>query len=114
MNKIAKRLVAAASAVAVAGGLVVASALPASANLTVWDRTGFTGTKLADTGTASSVVDVADDRTRSTRNTLSFGYSARNNTALGFSVEVTYFPSGYQLSSYGSSNDTVDHFDRVG
>ncbi|WP_217181063.1 hypothetical protein [Streptomyces sp. AC495_CC817] len=114
MNKIAKRLVAGASTAAVAAALAVAAAAPASAaSLAAWDRTGFSGTKLVDSATANAVIDVVNDRTRSARNTLSFGYSARN-TVSWWSVEVAYFPSGYELSSFGGANDTVDHFDRVG
>jgi len=113
-RRISSRSLAKIGVAVVAAGLVLGSAVPASAgNLTVWDRASFTGTKLADTSVASAVVDVSDNRTRSTKNITSFGYSARNSIGLG-SVEVTYFPSGYQLSSYGSANDTVDHFDRVG
>lgn len=114
MKTIAMRVVPAASAAVTAAVLAVAAAAPASAaSLAAWDRTGFSGTKLVDSATANAVIDVADNRTRSARNTLSFGYSARD-TVSWWSVEVAYFPSGYELGDFGSANDTVDHFDRVG
>lgn len=113
MGTIAKKAAAGAGAVALAVGLLAFGAAPANATLDAWDTTGFTGTLLVSSS-AIAVVDVPDNRVRSTKNITSFGYSARNVTAPGFSVELVYFPSGTQLSSYGGNNDKVDHFDRVG
>lgn len=113
METIGKKVAAGAGAVAVALGLLAFGAAPANANLSAWDSIDFSGTLLVSSS-ATAVIDVPDDRTRSTKNFTDFGYSARNTTGPGFSEEVVYFPSGTQLNTYGSSNDTVDHFDRVG
>lgn len=115
MKKNSRRLVGVLAFATAAAGLVLATSLPASAgNLTAYDRIDFKGSKLADTGVASAVIDVPDDRTRSVVNGLGFGYSARNITVGSWSEEVVYLPAGFQLGNFGQSNDTVDHFDRVG